>query len=211
MKHSGTDRRIRRTEKLLKESLAQLMSEKEFHDITIKDITERADLNRGTFYLHYTDTYELLLSMENDVLADFQDMIDNYLHKERTDSLIPVLSSIVHYVLENREICRNLIRNKTSNDFVLKFKELLQKNGTILINTLYPFHNTDSCNYFFEFVTYGYIGVLQKWLDSGAPEEETQIVQMGNNAVIAVLHSFFEQPPRSSSRRETESVQPGER
>ena len=43
------DRRIRRTKKLLKQALAQLMDEKEFKDITVKDITERADLNRGTF------------------------------------------------------------------------------------------------------------------------------------------------------------------
>ena len=52
------DRRIRRTKKLLKQALAQLMDEKEFKDITVRDITERADLNRGTFYLHYRDVYE---------------------------------------------------------------------------------------------------------------------------------------------------------
>ena len=62
------DRRIRRTKKLLKQALAQLMDEKEFKDITVKDITERADLNRGTFYLHYTDTYDILNKIENEIL-----------------------------------------------------------------------------------------------------------------------------------------------
>lgn len=46
MRNPKEDRRVRRTQKLLKESLVQLMSEKAFKDITIKDITERADLNR---------------------------------------------------------------------------------------------------------------------------------------------------------------------
>ena len=70
MKNPKGDRRIRRTQKMLKESLVELMSQKAFKDITIKDITELADLNRGTFYLHYSDTYELLLSMENKTMRD---------------------------------------------------------------------------------------------------------------------------------------------
>ena len=75
------DRRIRRTKKLLKQALAQLMDEKEFKDITVRDITERADLNRGTFYLHYTDTYDILNKIENEILFNIQSMVD-----EKTNS-----------------------------------------------------------------------------------------------------------------------------
>ena len=60
MEDQKQDRRVRRTQKLLKDSLVTLMQEKEFKNISVKDITDRADLNRGTFYLHYTDTYHLL-------------------------------------------------------------------------------------------------------------------------------------------------------
>ena len=66
------DRRIRRTKKLLKSGFASLMKEKEFKDIRVKDITDLVDLNRGTFYLHYNDTYDLLEKIENEVLDDFQ-------------------------------------------------------------------------------------------------------------------------------------------
>ena len=79
MESQKEDRRIRRTQKMLKDSLIELMTERDFKNISVKDITERADLNRGTFYNHYTDTYDLLQKMESDVLADFQDMIDNFL------------------------------------------------------------------------------------------------------------------------------------
>ena len=43
------DRRVRRTKKLLKQGLSELMKEKDFKDISVKDITDRMDLNRGTF------------------------------------------------------------------------------------------------------------------------------------------------------------------
>ena len=72
MRNPKEDRRVRRTQKLLKESLVQLMSEKAFKDITIKDITERADLNRGTFYLHYSDTYDLLTARERTASLDMR-------------------------------------------------------------------------------------------------------------------------------------------
>ncbi len=54
------DRRVRRTRKLLGKALLELVQEKKFEQITIQDITDRADLNRATFYLHYGSKEELL-------------------------------------------------------------------------------------------------------------------------------------------------------
>ena len=54
------DRRVRRTRKLLGTALLELVKEKKFDQITIQDITDRGDLNRATFYLHYGSKEELL-------------------------------------------------------------------------------------------------------------------------------------------------------
>ncbi|NCB70791.1 MAG: TetR/AcrR family transcriptional regulator, partial [Clostridia bacterium] len=51
MKNPKVDRRIRKTRDTLKRTLAELVREKDLRDITVRDITEKADLNRGTFYL----------------------------------------------------------------------------------------------------------------------------------------------------------------
>lgn len=193
MKNAKEDRRVRRTQKLLKESLVELMSEKEFKDITIKEVTERADLNRGTFYLHYSDTYELLKSMENDVLNDFQDLITDYLRSEQVDSLMPVLLPIIHYIVENVEICTNLFENNSSGDFHREFKNLIHKYGSEIIEHLFPACKTVSSEYFFEFITFGFIGIIRKWLDAGMPESEEEIARMGNDLVMAIAHSFFVQ------------------
>ena len=55
-----TDRRVLRTRKLLWEALVALIQEKEYAEITIQDIADRADVNRVTFYLHYRDKQDLL-------------------------------------------------------------------------------------------------------------------------------------------------------
>lgn len=57
---SQRDRRSRRTVRLLKQSFRELVEEKGFEAVTVRDIAERADVNRGTFYAHFPDKYGLL-------------------------------------------------------------------------------------------------------------------------------------------------------
>ena len=56
------DRRVLRTRKLLAEAMLSLLLQKDYDDVTIQDITEAADLNRATFYLHYGSKEELLVA-----------------------------------------------------------------------------------------------------------------------------------------------------
>jgi AcrR family transcriptional regulator len=64
------DRRARRTRRFLKEALFALILEKGYDAVTIEDITQRADLGRTTFYLHYRDKEELLLESIDAIAAD---------------------------------------------------------------------------------------------------------------------------------------------
>lgn len=70
IKEAGNDRRVRRTKKALKESLISLIQEKEFREISVKDIVQLADLNRGTFYKHYQYKEDLLEEVIDDVILD---------------------------------------------------------------------------------------------------------------------------------------------
>lgn len=67
MKYNNADPRILRTRKLIMDSFIDLSWEKEFKDITVKDITTKAAINRSTFYYHFIDKYELLESSLSEV------------------------------------------------------------------------------------------------------------------------------------------------
>lgn len=60
MKSRSTDPRAQRTREMLREALMESVVEKPFRDLTIRDITDHAGVNRATFYLHYEDKYDLL-------------------------------------------------------------------------------------------------------------------------------------------------------
>jgi len=68
MKHGKPDRRVTRTKHLLRESLMSLMAEKRYETITVQDILDRADVGRSTFYSHFRDKEELLISGMDDIL-----------------------------------------------------------------------------------------------------------------------------------------------
>src|SRR5437879_5578939 len=59
-KMNETDRRVKRSRKLLQEAFRQLLTEKGFDAISVQDVAERAEVNRGTFYAHFPDKYALL-------------------------------------------------------------------------------------------------------------------------------------------------------
>ncbi|MBT3254623.1 MAG: TetR/AcrR family transcriptional regulator [Candidatus Marinimicrobia bacterium] len=68
MDQSKTDRRVTRTKTLLRSALMSLMTEQSYDTITVQDILDRADVGRSTFYSHYRDKDELLISGMDDIL-----------------------------------------------------------------------------------------------------------------------------------------------
>lgn len=100
----GIDRRIRKTKKTLKASLISLMQRKDFREISITDIVELADLNRGTFYKHYQYKEELLEEVMEDVIADLiisyrepYKHVDVFTIKELTASVIKIFEHVATF------------------------------------------------------------------------------------------------------------------
>lgn len=71
------DKRSQRTREALKKTLAQMMIKQNINDITIKNLVVLANINRSTFYLHYTDIFDLLQEMENDIISQIQKVLDS--------------------------------------------------------------------------------------------------------------------------------------
>ena len=64
MNTKGKNRSVQRTQALLKDGLTELMQTKPVQNITVRELTDYVNLNRGTFYLHYRDIQDLLEHLE---------------------------------------------------------------------------------------------------------------------------------------------------
>lgn len=69
------DRKISGTRKMLRESLTSLMQQKPVQSITVREITELADINRPTFYLHYQGVYDMVTQIQEDMFREFNEIM----------------------------------------------------------------------------------------------------------------------------------------
>ena len=72
------DRRVRKTRAQLRAGLARLMQQKNIKEITVKELVDEIDINRSTFYLHYTDIYQMLQRIEGELMEDILEAIKEH-------------------------------------------------------------------------------------------------------------------------------------
>ncbi len=174
MPEENHDRRIIRSKRLLKEGLLALMEKKSFKDITAKDISSQAELNRGTFYLHYGDTAELLGSIEDDIVNHIQSIIDEHIDEvEQSDSLAPVLDVLIDEIISNRKTVHLLLQNGDVSSLFEKLRLLVYKNGDGIVRRKFSFNTQAQVDYYLSFVSFGLVGIIKLWFqsDMGFPKE----------------------------------------
>lgn len=98
------NRSVRNTKKKLRDELLRLMQTKSVNEITAKELAELADVNRGTFYFHYSDIYDLLHSIEDDFFAQLEQMLNAVPPPE--GSALDYLTAIFTFIGQNPELCR---------------------------------------------------------------------------------------------------------
>ena len=81
------DRRQRKTRTAILDACISLIQEKDFQKITVHEIVKEADINRGTFYLHFEDKYDMMNSFENEMIEKIEKVIVNNLPKESSNQL----------------------------------------------------------------------------------------------------------------------------
>ena len=81
MEQSGTDRRVRKTKSQLRLALMELLVEKSAKNISVRELAERADINRGTFYIHYRDVGDLLQRLEDEMADRLADQRGHCLYR----------------------------------------------------------------------------------------------------------------------------------
>ncbi len=111
---TDVDLRIKRTQKAIKSAFFELLDEKSFEHISVKDITDRALISRNTFYLHYADKYELLNKVCDELIIKLFFRISKQLRRVQreeftVESIAGILRLGLMVVEENHEAYRILL------------------------------------------------------------------------------------------------------
>ena len=193
---SRTDRRIQRTRQSLRTALLALIKEKGYDAISIEDITERANVGRATFYLHYKDKEDLLLEefseMANEkvqVLSKIpfsawlqsQEDIARAGGKKPAPPLLIVFEHIydnseLYYILLKSEKSSRIVERirKISTEAIVKFMETKAETESL------PLHFNVPLEFFAAFFSGALLSTIDWWLEENmrhSPREMTHLFQ----------------------------------
>lgn len=189
------DRRSNRTKVLLENALIKLMVEKGFDKISINDLTVEADINRGTFYLHYKDKYDLLEQKENEVLKQFVEIKNNLATKYSKDvilpsnkeNLLPIFICVYSYIKENADFIKVILGANGDLNFQMKLKNFIENClvENVTINNKIP---NITLKYISTIASSTQLGIIEKWLKTGMKETPQELAEFVSN-VIYKLYS----------------------
>lgn len=188
----------------IKKAFATLLNEKGLEKITVSDITRAADVNRGTFYSHYTDKYDLLNEIEDEILSDLKKIFissssesvknANLNNKDKRIFSDESILSSAKYAKDNYEMIRGLISNGQNTNILLRFKKIVisilqTKASELGILNFNRFEIPDE--YAYEIMLSSIISILQYWILNGAKESPEEIVKIVNTAASVAPTEFL--------------------
>jgi AcrR family transcriptional regulator len=101
------DPRVKRTRNLIQQAFSELLAEKGFANITVQDITERAEINRATFYAHYPDKFALLEeSIRQAFRAELEKRTLSACHYSE-DNLRALILTVCEFIAHSNEHCKS--------------------------------------------------------------------------------------------------------
>ena len=120
-----TDLRIIKSKNSIKKAFLYLMSEKGYANITITDISQRAMINRKTFYLHFETKEALYNSISNELLSILYPTLNNLQNLKGDEQRKYLIDMLLHFK-EHKDIFNILVKDKTNPNFLNNLKKKLK-------------------------------------------------------------------------------------
>ena len=178
------DRRIRKTKQVLRQSFASLLAEKPLEDITVKELTERADINRGTFYCHYKDIYDLKDQIERELFDEFVAVIDGYGVDNLRRELRSVMTDVFSFLQRNKEFGTIISAYKTDSLFFAWVRSEIFRRGLSEWQRIYGFQDSIQWDYYLDFVVAGCVTMLQSWIQKGMRESPEEMGALSERFIL---------------------------
>jgi AcrR family transcriptional regulator len=165
MTMAKVDRRILKTQESMKKAVIELMTEKNFDDITIQDIADRANINRGTIYLHYQDKFDLLDKLIQGHINELGEMGEWACKLDWGNALIPFFE----YFEKNYLFFSTMLASKGAPSFRSRLLEFVMEGFKGEIDKDSE-RNTDlSEDVMLQYAGVAYVGIIEWWIRNGMP------------------------------------------
>ncbi|MFW3300274.1 TetR/AcrR family transcriptional regulator [Mammaliicoccus sciuri] len=165
------DRRVRKSKRAIKQAFIELLKENNLDRITIQQISDLADVNRGTFYLNYEDKYALLDEMENEQIEKIKGFVDIRkmdLSTKTSDRFIEdfankIIKNVITHIEHNIEFYQVILNLERKSQIEEQLADIVRSNIKHLIG------NKDNVfgipeNYYLSYVIGSMMSMIKYWV-----------------------------------------------
>lgn len=165
------DRRVRKSKRAIKQAFIQLLTENNLDRITIQQISDLADVNRGTFYLNYEDKYALLDEMENEQIEEIKGYVDIRkmdLSTKTSDRFIEefankVIKNVITHIEQNMEFYQVILNLERKSKIEEQLADIVRSNIKHLIGNKNNVFGIPE-NYYLSYVVGSMMSMIKYWV-----------------------------------------------
>jgi AcrR family transcriptional regulator len=159
------DRRIAKSQEAIKKAVIDLMSEKSFDEITIQDISDRANVSRGTIYLHYVDKFDLLDKLIEEHIKELREICKATSEAEYIDANLPWFEYLERHYL----FFSTMLASKGAPSFRIQFLEFLIEEFQEEVEVAEGKNQGLNGDIILQFIVTSYVGIVEWWFKNGMP------------------------------------------
>lgn len=190
MEEQKIDRRVRKTKSQLRQALMQLMTEKPFKSISVRELSERADINRGTFYIHYRDVSDLLQHLEDEMAERLSELCRRHDPRDSMTGGYPFLTDLYAFIQENADLCKVLLGGYGDRAYTKRICRILRDDFIEAYLSLLCPGDREKIHYFCAFIVPGNLMLALRWLQDGTRESPEEIARFAGQFISSGVQSF---------------------
>ena len=186
MELNRQDRRCVRTRRTIKQILMKLIAEEDADALTIKEIAEKADINRKTFYSHYRDVNAVLDDIQNDLVDRLYEVLKGCEIGRVLRDPYPFFQKLTEIINEDFDFYNYLIRSQSAGNFLEKIKGALKNR---IMDSLHDemASGKEALSFTVDFIVSGILSIYWEWIGS---EQKTPLAQVSKIAGTLALNSL---------------------
>lgn len=173
------DHRTRVTKMLIRRAFMDLLRQKPVQSISVKALCDTAGINRGTFYAHYNDIYDLLGQIENEMLHDLETVLKPLLEMDAESfPRLRITTEIFRCLRDNADICTVTLGPYGDKSFAQRLIQIGREKCVEAYSRCFPEATPKQIELYYAFMSAGSIGLLENWLAEGMATSAEEIAEM---------------------------------
>lgn len=185
-----TDRRVMRTKKAIKNAFADLMSNKELTDITVKDIAEAADVNRKTFYNYYNGVYDVVNEIENELVSAFDKVLNDIDLKQEMKNPYGIFEKLTDIINLDFDFYSRLMRMNHNVGLIQKLCIVFKDRMKLSLSTQTDIAESQ-LDIVVDYMISGMLSVYQSWFNSDRTESIEELSKTVSIMTFSGINGFL--------------------